>query len=666
MLLVLITTASFAQQITIHVETAGTLSSMIAESKKNAITDLKLTGHLNSRDMTFIREMRALENLDIEDAITYDQWNTRIGVIGSLQNMSSLKNIILPTNTTEIEYSAFKDCRSLEKIVFSKILEKIGQDAFSGCSNLQSLDLPNTLTTIGYGAFYYCRSLKAISIPNSVTTLEGPSSALSSHHGCFEDCSSLESIILPENITNIPIKFAHRCESLKSIIIPDEVHTIEDKAFNGCSSLKDVVIGRKVTLIREPFFSPIENIVFKCQEVKGSWVWNSEALKKVTFEKTVQSITSFSGYINLESIHIPSSVSSIGGSFTGCIELQSITVDENNPNYSSLNNALFNKDQTTLMTFANKSSDYFMIPETVTKIGSSAFNNCNNLKSLIIPASVKEIDYYAFSGCNKLEELYSYAITPPVCGKSSFDKIDKWLCTLYVPIGSYTAYWIAPEWGDFINIKEYDPTRVILNIEDMTLLVGETERLTAAVAHKNVTYPDVTWESDNEEIATVDINGVVTAISIGVANITATCNGVSATCKVTVNPVLASSVTLNVEDMTLLVGQAEKLTATVAPENTTNPDITWESDNEEVANVDANGVVTAVSMGVANITATCGNVSATCEVTVTLPSGMQSVTNSSIKREHYYSVDGKKLTSPTKGINLIKLNNRKVQKLFIK
>ncbi|MDE6037807.1 MAG: Ig-like domain-containing protein, partial [Duncaniella sp.] len=155
-----------------------------------------------------------------------------------------------------------------------------------------------------------------------------------------------------------------------------------------------------------------------------------------------------------------------------------------------------------------------------------------------------------------------------------------------------------------------------LNVQDITLFVGATDKLTATVSPENVTDPVITWSSDNDIIATVDTDGNVTAVAVGVANITAKCGDVTATCKVTVNPVPASSVTLNVQDITLLVGATDKLTATISPENVTNPVIIWSSDNESIATVDAEGNVTAVAVGVANITATCGNVSATCKVTV--------------------------------------------------
>ena len=167
-----------------------------------------------------------------------------------------------------------------------------------------------------------------------------------------------------------------------------------------------------------------------------------------------------------------------------------------------------------------------------------------------------------------------------------------------------------------VTVNPVVASSVTLNVEDITLFVGQSDKLMATIDPENTTDKTIAWTCDNEAIAKVSEDGTVTAIAVGVANITATCGDVSATCKVTVNPVVASSVTLNVEDMTLLIGQTDKLTATIEPENTTTLDIIWTSDDEAIAKVSTDGIVTAVSVGVATITATCGNVSATCKVTV--------------------------------------------------
>lgn len=456
MLFVLVTAVSFAQQITINVETQGTLSSLIAETKKDLITDLKLTGEINYKDVSFISKMRSLENLDIKD-VNLDYDYKVFGITGF--EGCQIKNIILPMETTKIGRSAFSGCRRLETVTLFDGIKEIGDEAFAGCHALSALDLPNSLETIGSAAFQFCTKLKSIIIPNSVTSIKEPYYSYSS--GTFDNCTSLETIILPENITSVPSNFVQYCTNLQSIVIPDHVYTIGKGAFDYCTNLKTVVIGERVTSMYGTAGENFEHIIFKCQKIKSQW-FKGTKIKNVTFEKTVQSIDAraFANCTNLESLHIPSSISSIGmEAFQGCTGLREITVDESNSNFSALNNILLNKDQTTLITFANSSSDNLTIPETVTNIEEYAFYACDNLKSIAIPASVTEIGNHVFGLCANLKEIYSYATTPPAAQTSTFG-VNKWLCTLYVPVGSYSDYWLAPGWGDFINIKEYDPTGI--------------------------------------------------------------------------------------------------------------------------------------------------------------------------------------------------------------
>ena len=77
-----------------------------------------------------------------------------------------------------------------------------------------------------------------------------------------------------------------------------------------------------------------------------------------------------------------------------------------------------------------------------------------------------------------------------------------------------------------------------------------------------------------------------------------------------------SSVELNKHAVTLDLQEVEQLTATVLPDNATEPTVTWSSDNEAVATVDATGFITALAAGTANITATAGEKSDVCAVTV--------------------------------------------------
>ena len=158
---------------------------------------------------------------------------------------------------------------------------------------------------------------------------------------------------------------------------------------------------------------------------------------------------------------------------------------------------------------------------------------------------------------------------------------------------------------------------------DASLAIGRTRRLTATVLPEDATNRAVTWTSSNNNFATVDNNGLVTAVATGTATITVTTadGGKTKTCVVTVYEpaVPVTDVRLNENEIVLFVGNNETLIATVAPANATNQNVTWSSSNSNIATVDNNGRVTAVALGTATITVTTenGNRRDTCFVIVT-------------------------------------------------
>ena len=121
-------------------------------------------------------------------------------------------------------------------------------------------------------------------------------------------------------------------------------------------------------------------------------------------------------------------------------------------------------------------------------------------------------------------------------------------------------------------------------------------------------------------MATVDPQGVVTAVTAGTATITVTTDdgGKTAACFVTVtNPVIhVESVSLNKSTLSLTVGSSETLQATVSPSTASNTDVTWSSSNPSVATVSSEGVINGIQEGYATITAECGGFSASCVVDV--------------------------------------------------
>lgn len=181
--------------------------------------------------------------------------------------------------------------------------------------------------------------------------------------------------------------------------------------------------------------------------------------------------------------------------------------------------------------------------------------------------------------------------------------------------------------GTTINPTEAAKTPVT-NIEisksSVSTTTGSKVSLTATITPDNATIKDVIWASSNENVAVVDENGTVTAISQGNAIITATSKdgGYYDTCDITVEfgepIVLVTGVTLSQTALSLKVGASANLSANIMPVNATDKTVQWSSDNTRIASVDENGKVTAIGIGTAYITVTTidGSYTATCKVMV--------------------------------------------------
>ena len=160
-----------------------------------------------------------------------------------------------------------------------------------------------------------------------------------------------------------------------------------------------------------------------------------------------------------------------------------------------------------------------------------------------------------------------------------------------------------------------DVTSVSLDKETLDLTKGETAALTATVEPATADQT-VIWKSDNEDVATVDNSGKVTAVGVGKAIITATSGGMTAECKVTVSYAEVTGITLDQTEVTLAAGGTTELKATVSPSNA-DQNVTWTSSDGKVASVN-NGKVTGINEGEATITATAaGGKAVECKVTVT-------------------------------------------------
>ncbi|WP_455600526.1 Ig-like domain-containing protein [Cloacibacillus sp.] len=213
------------------------------------------------------------------------------------------------------------------------------------------------------------------------------------------------------------------------------------------------------------------------------------------------------------------------------------------------------------------------------------------------------------------------------------DKNDAKALTAYVtPVGRGEAT-ITASVGDLtsvpcvVTVIPVWAESVTVSPDLLTLEAGKSAKLSAKVGPEKATDKSVSWDSDDENIATVSENGEVFAHNPGgPVLITATAGGarddkeVSSSCSLTVTapPVPVESVTISPEGAAIKVGESFQFTAKILPENADNKGVTWKSGDEKVATVDTNGKVTAVAAGTAAITVTTIDGLKTAEATVSV------------------------------------------------
>ena len=193
-------------------------------------------------------------------------------------------------------------------------------------------------------------------------------------------------------------------------------------------------------------------------------------------------------------------------------------------------------------------------------------------------------------------------------------------------LADVSNFFDAIQTPDSVQIASSTPvTGVTVSPTTGSITVGGAAlELTATVAPEDATNKSVTWSSSDDTVATVSATGEVTAVGAGSATITVTTvdGSFTATCAVTVSAatVAVTGVTVSPKTDSLAVGDADiTLTATVAPADATNKNVTWSSSSDAIATVSDAGVVHAVGAGEATITVTTvdGSFTDTSVITVT-------------------------------------------------
>lgn len=380
----------------------------------------------------------------------------------------SLKSIILPSSISEIEDYTFQMCSSLTEVLIPNGVTRIGNGAFTGCSSLTSIIIPETVTEIGESAFEDCSSLTSITIPKNVTYIgknafRGCISITSiivdkdnPQYDSRDNCNAIisndtlkigcQKSIIPQGVTSIEDSAFENCTSLESITIPESIIHIGQNAFyntgiynNDSNWDKGILyIDRCLIAVKEIKQCELidrhlyESYPRKCRIKEGTLVIGEYAFKdcthftSITLAKSILTIGdyAFKGCHSIKSITIPNNIEYIGyGAFKDTELYGNESYWDNGVLYidnclikakTSISECLV-KENTVIIAngaFASDNSNIspslvsITIPNSVRRIGSSAFYKCASLISIKIPKDIKVVGSSTFEGCSSIKSIY--------------------------------------------------------------------------------------------------------------------------------------------------------------------------------------------------------------------------------------------------------------------
>ncbi len=418
----------------------------------------------------------------------------------------------------------------------------IGENAFAGV-DLRSIDLCN-VQSIGDKAFADCVLLSAVTLPDSVTTMGS---------SVFDGCAVLKTIRLGRGITNWENTYLGSVPRLQRILVDDDhsaLRSVDGVLFSAYDQLLCYPQGLQATEYTIPD--------------------DTNAIMEAAF----------AGNSYLETLTVPDSVTYVGDkAFRGCTALTGFTASN------------------------------------VNTIGANAFFGCTAMQSFDAGDWLYSLGWFAFGGCSALAQAHIPSCTELNEDETYFDESAK--LTITGTSGSSAHTYALAHNIFFADPDAIGVTGITLNRTQALMVRNDTLQLTSSLTPEEATIgKEITWYSSDESVVIVDENGLLSAMGSGNAVVKAyTSNGLSAVCAVTVTVPL-EEIELNQTSLTIHVGETAQLSAILTPYDTTDVPVVWTSSDETIASVDANGLVTAVSGGEADITVTGRNgVSAVCHIT---------------------------------------------------
>ena len=501
----------------------------------------------------------------------------------SFRDCTGLTSVLIPKTVENTQgyyngvYGPFRGCNNLQEVKFEDGMTRIPNLILGFCGAKLNIVIPDSVTEIGGYAFLNS-GIVAVTIPNTVTEIE---------NGAFSGCTGLTDIKLPDSVVNIGTKIFANCTSLTDVTLPNAWELIPASTFAGCTALEKLVLPESVKNIRDSAFkncTALKELVWsKAPElIESNAFYNCDAITEMDIPATVTSVgyQAFYDCDGLTKITIPDSVTSLGDSvFYDC---------------DALTDVKLGAGITTIPASAFRHCDaleQLTVPRRVTAIKDNAFKDSVKFSSITIPRSVTSISANAFSYLDKLT-IYgvagTYAETFAKTNSIKFvdrqvsatsASLDQTALTLNKGASGQLMLTVTPEdFTDEVVWKSSDTavvtvsdtglvkavgvgtatikvsvgkasasckvtvlqpvTSISLNRSSLTMEATDTFQLQASVYPSNAADQRVQWTSSDPAVASVDENGLVTALKKGTSTVTAAAldgSGVTRTCQVTVS-----------------------------------------------------------------------------------------------------------------------------------
>lgn len=354
--------------------------------------------------------------------------------------------VIVPHTVKEIHANAFQSCYSLTKITFLVAPEGTAEVpltmkdlAIYSCSKLESVTLPARLTSFGVKTIYSCSALSSIdvagtsgnysakgeagrkvlcnatgdtlifcprgmtgefTVPNGITTIA---------ENAFQSCSKLTKVTIPGFVTEIQKEAFKSCYGLEAIDLDEDGYalTIRESAFYSCSGLTSVTLPKRLVKMEVNAFGNTSKLTTVIVNAAGIAASEGEA-KAVDFATnafgSIVSATSTAKpnfYVTRVELGKEVPEFEITGVFGQKIE--SVTVHEENQNYTAIDGVLFDKAVTKIVYYPTDRVGNYTLPDSIVEIGDRVFQGKTGLTGITIGKNVKTIGEGAFTGCKQLE-----------------------------------------------------------------------------------------------------------------------------------------------------------------------------------------------------------------------------------------------------------------------